>query len=141
MSSEQMYQAVILDYYRNPRNFGTLENPDIKARDTNPFCGDVIEMHAEVQDGRIAEIRFTGKGCAISRAAASMLTELIQGKSLEEAARVTKEEILEVLSIPISGIRLKCALLGLKVFKLGLYDYIGKAKEEETDGNKAPALT
>ena len=86
---EEMYTEVILDYYRNPKNFGTIENPDIQARDTNPLCGDVIEMQLKLNgNGTIEQVRFSGKGCAISLAAASMLTENIEGKSLEEIQRI-----------------------------------------------------
>jgi nitrogen fixation NifU-like protein len=123
-----MYQEVILDYYRNPRNFGIVADPDIHVRDTNPLCGDEIEVSAKIVDGKISEVRFKGKGCAISQAAASMLTELVHGKTLQEIKAVSKEQMLELLSIPVSPVRLKCALLGLKVFKLGLYKYLGEVE-------------
>ena len=129
---EEMYTEVILDYYRNPKNFGTIENPDIQARDTNPLCGDVIEMQLKLNgNGTIEQVRFSGKGCAISLAAASMLTENIEGKSLEEIQRIGKEDVLDMLGIQVSAVRLKCALLGLKVLKLGTYSFLGKQMEEE----------
>ncbi len=126
MSSE-MYQEIILDYYRNPRNFGTIENAEIKNKDLNPLCGDVIEINIKLdKNSTIADAKFTSKGCAISTAAASMLTEFIVGKQLDEIKQITKEDVLQMLSIPISFIRLKCALLGLKVLKVGVYDYLGQ---------------
>jgi len=131
MSSE-MYTEMILDYYRNPKNFGEIDNPDIKARDTNPLCGDVIEMHLKLNGNSLIEqARFSGKGCAISQAAASMLTENLEGKSLEDVQRIVKEDVLSMLGVPISAVRLKCALLGLKVAKLGVYTFLGKQMEEE----------
>ena len=130
--SEEMYTEMILDYYRHPKNFGEIDNPDIKARDTNPLCGDVIEMHLKLNGNHIVEqARFSGNGCAISQAAASMLTENIEGKTLEEIRNLGKEDILNMLGIQVSAVRLKCALLGLKVLKLGTYSFLGKQMEEE----------
>lgn len=128
-----MYQEIILDYYRNPRNKGVLPNPDIVSHDVNPSCGDEIVMHVIVKDGMIANCRFSGKGCAISIAAASMLTEYALGKSVDVVAKFNKEDILGLISIPISCIRLKCALLGLKVLKLGVVKYLGLKMEEENE--------
>src|SRR3989344_6854645 len=126
MNAEDMYQEIILDHYRNPKNFGTFENPTIHFRDTNPTCGDIIEIQVLVdKENKIKSIKFSGKGCAISQAAASMLTEEVKGKSLEDIKNLKKEDILEMLGIPLSGIRLKCALLSLKVLKVGVYSYLG----------------
>ena len=130
MSSE-MFTEIIMDYYRNPRNFGQLEQSDIAARDTNPLCGDVIEIQLKVDNSIIKDAKFSGKGCAISQAAASMLTELIVGKSLDEVKALTKDDVLDVLSIPISYVRLKCALLGLKVLKMGVYTHLGQKMNGE----------
>lgn len=127
-----MYTEAVLDYYRNPRCFGTIENANVHARDTNPSCGDVIEFFAKVnRDGIIADIKFTGKGCAISQAAASMLAESMLGKHYDEVVRMGKIQMLELLGIPVSMMRLKCALLGMKVLKVGMYEYLGKEVEEE----------
>lgn len=134
--SLDMYQEVILDYYRNPRNKGTLPHPDIVSHDVNTSCGDDIAMHVLIKDGRIGNIRFSGTGCAISMAAASMLTEHALGKRVEDVAKFNKEEVLGLINIPISCVRLKCALLGLKVLKLGIIEYLGKTAEvDHDDGN------
>jgi nitrogen fixation protein NifU and related proteins len=116
-----LYREQILDHYRNPRNFGTIDDPDITYEDTNPLCGDRIRMDLRVRDGKIAEIKFSGRGCAISQAAASILTEMIDGQDLDEVRRLSADDILDELAIPISPARIKCALLGLKVLKSGAY--------------------
>ena len=138
MSSADIYREVILDYYRNPRNFGRLEKFDIDARDTNPLCGDEIEMQVRVGEGKkIEEIKFIGKGCAISQASASMLTELAKGKELDWVRQLSKEDIFKMLGNPDLGpSRVKCALLGMKVLKTGVYGYLG-AHYEDTDGSDA----
>jgi len=128
-----MYQENILDHYRKPRNFGSLAKPDMEAGDYNPLCGDKISMAIKIKDGRIAEIMFSGEGCAISQASASMLTEAVKGKPAEEAARFSKEDMLQLLGIPVSASRIKCALLGLKVFKLVLYGFLGKTISDKED--------
>jgi nitrogen fixation NifU-like protein len=132
MSSADIYREMILDYYRNPRNFGKLEKYDISAHDTNPLCGDEIDMQIRVgTDSKIEEIRFTGKGCAISQASASMLTELAKGKQLEWVRQLSKEDILKMLGNPELGpSRIKCALLGMKVLKTGVYGYMGSHYED-----------
>ena len=136
MSSADIYRELILDYYRNPKNFGKLEKPDIAAHDTNPLCGDEVDIQIRVGPGsRIEEIKFTGKGCAISQASASMLTELAKGKELEWVKKVSKEDILKMLGNPELGpSRIKCALLGMKVLKTGVYGYMG-AHYEDPDGS------
>jgi len=130
MKSEDMYAEIILDYYRNPKNKGSLENPTIFSKDVNPVCGDIIEINANINGNKIKEIKFNGKGCVISQASASMLTEYLFNKEIIQTKDLTKEDILEMLGIQISPIRLKCALLPLKVFKLGLYKYLGEKFEE-----------
>ena len=97
MSLDDFYREAILDHYKNPRNFGTLDDPDITAEDSNPLCGDEIRIDIRVKDGTIEAVRFSGKGCSISRAAASMMTEAIEGKTLEEAKQLGREDILELL--------------------------------------------
>lgn len=118
---EDLYREHILDHYQNPRNRGTLENPDITYEDTNPLCGDVVRIDIHLEDGRVREVRFDGEGCAISQASASMLTEMIRGHALEEAKALGKEDLLEKLGIPLGPTRIKCALLPLKVLKAGVY--------------------
>ncbi|MBI2076378.1 MAG: SUF system NifU family Fe-S cluster assembly protein [Candidatus Aenigmarchaeota archaeon] len=131
MSVDNMYADIILDYYRNPRNYGTITDAEIKASDSNPLCGDEIEINIKLNGNSVKDVKFSGKGCAISQAAAGMLTEMVAGKNLEEAAKLTKKDILDVLSIPISHVRIKCALLSLKVLKLGIYSHIGGKLEDE----------
>ncbi len=118
---EDLYREIILDHYENPRNYGELPDADISYEDDNPLCGDRIRIDLKVQDGRIVDVRFSGKGCAISQASASMLTERIKGATVEEARRLTRDDILEMLGIPLGPARIKCALLSLKVLKAGLY--------------------
>jgi nitrogen fixation NifU-like protein len=115
---DDFYKEYILDHYRNPRNFGHLENPTAVAEDLNPLCGDKIAMELLVgADGKIEDVRFSGKGCAISQASASMLTESLKGKTLEEVAQLSHDVVLENVGIGISPTRMKCAMLGLKVAK------------------------
>jgi nitrogen fixation protein NifU and related proteins len=115
---DDFYKEYILDHYRNPRNFGHLEHPTAVAEDLNPLCGDKIAMELSVgTDGKIDDVRFSGKGCAISQASASMLTESLKGKTLEEVAQLSHDVVLENVGIGISPTRMKCAMLGLKVAK------------------------
>lgn len=118
---DELQLEILLDHYQNPRNFGHLENPDIVYEEGNPSCGDQIRIEIKLEDNKIADIKFTGKGCTISQASASILTEIVKGKTLDEVKNFSKEEMLKALGIPISPIRLKCALLGLKVLKAGIY--------------------
>ena len=125
MGSADIYREIILDYYRNPRNFGKIEAPDISLKESNPLCGDEIEIHVKLDGDKVKDIKFSGKGCAISQASASMLTEMVMGKSLEDMKKVGKEDILESLGLPNLGpARIKCALLSLKTLKLGMYSYL-----------------
>ena len=131
-SAEQMYQENILDHFKNPRNFGKIAKASVHHHEYNPLCGDEIEMFLIIDDKKnIADIRFNGHGCAISKASASMLTEEIKGKNVEELKKMTKDNILEMLGIPISPVRLKCALLSLDTLKnsILIYEkYIGGKK-------------
>jgi nitrogen fixation NifU-like protein len=137
LSSADIYREIILDYYRNPRNYGKIENPDISKRDSNPLCGDELEMHINLKDNKVSDVKFTGKGCAISQASASMLTELIMGKDFEYVKKLTKEEILENLGLPDLGpARIKCALLSLKVLKYGIYSYVSEKLNDVTSADK-----
>lgn len=115
---DDFYRDYILDHYRNPRNFGHLDHPDAAAEDLNPLCGDKIRMELSVAaDGTVSDVRFSGKGCAISQASASMLTEAVKGMPLEAVAKLSKDVVLENVGIGISPTRMKCAMLGLKVLK------------------------
>ncbi|MEK6968584.1 MAG: Fe-S cluster assembly sulfur transfer protein SufU [Nanoarchaeota archaeon] len=126
--SYELYQENILDYYKHPRNKGKVSNPDIKFRELNPLCGDDIEVTIKIEGNKIKQILFDGKGCAISQAAASMMAEHIEGKTLEESAKLSKENTLEMLGIPISVARLGCALLGTRVMKEGVYAFLDRKK-------------
>jgi nitrogen fixation protein NifU and related proteins len=115
---DDFYKEYILDHYRNPRNFGHLERVDATAEDLNPLCGDTIKMELALDaEGRVEDVKFSGRGCAISQASASMLTESIKGMKLEDVARLSQESVLENVGIGISPTRMKCAMLGLKVLK------------------------
>jgi nitrogen fixation protein NifU and related proteins len=115
---DDFYKEYILDHYRNPRNFGHLDRVDARAEDLNPLCGDTITMELALDDERrVTDVRFSGKGCAISQASASMLTEGIKGMKLEDVAKLPQDAVLENVGIGISPTRMKCAMLGLKVLK------------------------
>jgi nitrogen fixation protein NifU and related proteins len=120
---EQMYREVILDHYKNPRGHGVLEGADAEAEGMNPLCGDEVSIYVSLdEDGEtIDEVKFSGRGCAISQAATSMLTEMVKGRSATEVATLDKDELLEEIGIPLTPIRLKCALLGLGVLKVALH--------------------
>jgi nitrogen fixation NifU-like protein len=128
---DDFYRDFILDHYRNPRNFGQLDEPSVSAEDLNPLCGDTIRMDFDVQDGVVRDVRFSGKGCAISQASASMLTESIKGMRLEEVAKLSKDVVLENVGIGISPTRMKCATLGLRVAKSAAIGEIAGWPDEE----------
>ena len=120
---DQMYHENILDHYKHPHNFGELKNPTVRHHEHNPLCGDTLNMYLVVKDGKIADVKYTGKGCAISQASASMLTDEIKGKPIEELEGLTKEKILEMLGITLSPVRLKCAMLSLDTLKNSILIY------------------
>jgi nitrogen fixation protein NifU and related proteins len=128
---DDFYRDFILDHYRNPRNYGHLDHPDAKAEDLNPLCGDTIAMEFDVQDGVVSDVRFSGKGCAISQASASMLTETLKGMKVEDVAKLGKEVVLDNVGIGISPTRLKCATLGLRVAKSAAIGEIAGWPDEE----------
>ena len=137
MSSADIYREIILDYYRNPRNYGKIQNPDVAQKDSNPLCGDELEMHLNIKDNKVADVKFTGKGCAISQASASMLTELIMGKDFDYVKKLSKEDILDNLGLHDLGpARIKCALLSLKVLKSGLYSYLTEKLKDTVSADK-----
>lgn len=121
MGSDDLYREAILDYYKHPRHKGHLAAPDFQYHDHNPFCGDEITVELKVENGVVVDAAFDGHGCAISQATASMLMEEVIGKSLDAIKAIDKEYILEMLGIEIGPVRLKCALLPLKVLKAGAY--------------------
>jgi nitrogen fixation NifU-like protein len=120
---DQLYREVILDHYKNPRGHGVIEGADATAEGQNPLCGDEVAIYVALgEDGEtIDEVKFSGRGCAISQAATSMLTEMVQGRKASEIATMPRDELLEEVGIPLTPIRLKCALLGLGVLKVALH--------------------
>ncbi len=129
---EQMYREVILDHYKAPRNHGILDPNDAVAEGQNPLCGDEVTVSVRFGEGDIIEsVGFEGRGCAISQAATSMLTDLVKGRSAQEVAVMQKEELLDEIGIPLSPVRLKCALLGMGVLKVALHRSKGTPLPEE----------
>ena len=120
---EDMYREVILDHYKNPRGYGLIEDADAHAKGQNPLCGDEVSISVRfAEDGEtIEDIGFEGRGCAISQAATSMLTEMVVGKTAQEAAALEKDDLLEEMPIPLTPVRLKCAMLGLTTLKIALH--------------------
>ena len=117
---DSVYREEIIEHYKHPRNFGTLDSPDIHVEANNPLCGDRLSMDLLLQDGVVQDVRFTGRGCAISQASASMLTEQMVGARLEDLAKTTREDILDNLGIEVSYARMKCATLSLGLLRLAL---------------------
>lgn len=121
--SIDMYREYILDHFRNPRNYGQLEGPDIENEDLNPLCGDQIDIDVKLDGDRISDIAFIGKGCAISQAATSIMTQKVKGKTLDEVKALSKDDVINWLRIPVSPMRVKCAVLGLMVLQAGIHRY------------------
>ena len=119
--TDSLYREAILDHYRNPRNRGTLDPADFSYEDVIPLCGDEIRIDVRTDGERVTDVRFSGRGCAISQAAASMLMEMVEGQPLDEVKAISRDDLLEELGVPISPARMKCAMLGLKVLKAGIY--------------------
>lgn len=117
---DDLYREYILEHYRDPHNKGDLENPDRFAAYANPLCGDRLQMGVRLVGDRVTEVRFNGTGCAISQATASMLTDVIQGKTLDELGMITKHDVIEMLGIEISPARMKCALLSWEILRKGI---------------------
>ena len=130
---DQLYREVILDHYKNPRGHGLIDDADAQAEGQNPLCGDEVSIYVAFdEDGEtIDEVKFSGRGCAISQAATSMLTELVQGRSAQEVATLPREELLDEIGIPLTPVRLKCALLGLGVLKVALHKAKGTPLPDE----------
>jgi nitrogen fixation protein NifU and related proteins len=140
---EQMYRELILDHYKNPRQHGHLEHADVSAEGMNPLCGDEVSVEvAFADDGdTIEDVRFEGRGCAISQASTSMLMEMVKGRKASEVAAMPKEELLDEVGIPLTPVRLKCAILGLGVLKLALHKAKGTPLPEEWTGAADLTLT
>jgi nitrogen fixation protein NifU and related proteins len=129
--SEDIYREIILDHYRNPRNKGRISDADVSFHDSNPLCGDEIDIHLKVEDNIVKDIKFEGRGCAISQASASMLTEMVMNKPLTSVKELGKDDILENIGLVNLGpARIKCALLSLKVLKMGMVEYYASKDPE-----------
>lgn len=135
--SSKFYRDLILDHYRHPRNYGSIEDAEIKVQESNPLCGDNIELYIKVDEEKnVRDIKFKSMGCAISVASASLMTELLKGKKLDDLLSFTKKELLDALGIETLGlntVRIKCALLPYKALKVGVYKYLGKKLSEEEE--------
>jgi nitrogen fixation NifU-like protein len=133
---DDLYREVILDHYKNPRGHGVIEGADASAEGMNPLCGDEVSIYVQFADDgeTVEEVKFSGRGCAISQASTSMLMEMVVGKTAQEIAELPKEELLEEVGIPLTPIRLKCALLGLGVLKVALHRAKGTPLPEEWAG-------
>ncbi len=119
---DDLYRDYILEHYRQPHNFGVLDDATTSHEGSNPLCGDRITMQLGIRDGKVAEVAFTGRGCAISQASASLLTDEVKGMSVEAAAAYRADELLDLLGIDISPARLKCAMLSLETLDAALAD-------------------
>jgi nitrogen fixation NifU-like protein len=128
---DDLYRDNILDHAKHPRCQGTIENPDATYEDANPLCGDRLRMDFRIRDGRLEQVRFSGTGCSISQASASMLCEAVEGRSLEEIKRLGREDVLEMLGLDLGPVRLKCAMLALKTLKAGVYGITSWPDEDE----------
>ena len=129
---DDLYRQYIIDHYRDPRNHGRLEHPDLEAGDTNPLCGDRVELDLDVEGDRVTAVRFDGRGCAISQASASMLTEKIEGATLDALKALTPDDIFEMLGVSIGPARQRCALLSLRVLHMAIGGpYTGRYDAED----------
>ena len=136
-NNADIYHEMIVDYSRNPVNYGEIENHDVTFHDSNPLCGDSIDIDMKIDDDKITDIKFHGKGCAICMACSSVLTEITKGKSIDDARGIEKNDVLGELGLEhLQAVRIKCALLSLKVLKSALYTYIGEHLENSQDVDK-----
>ncbi|MDH5463272.1 MAG: SUF system NifU family Fe-S cluster assembly protein [Nitrosopumilus sp.] len=133
-SNADIYHEMIVDYSRHPANYGKIDDHDVTFHDSNPLCGDSIDIDMKIDDNKITDIKFHGRGCAICMACSSVLTEITKGKTLDEARAIEKNDVLGELGLEhLQAVRIKCALLSLKVLKSALYTYIGKHLENTQD--------
>ena len=137
MSNADIYHEMIIDYSRNPINYGEIEDHDVTFHDSNPLCGDSIDIDMKIDDNKVSDIKFHGKGCAICMACSSVLTEIAKGKDIDEVKNISKNEVLGELGLEnLQAVRIKCALLSLKVLKFALYSYLGKHIKDSQDVDK-----
>ena len=131
---DDLFRDHILDHYRHPRCHGTIDKPDARVEDANPLCGDRLRMDFRFVDGRVAEVKFSGTGCSISQASASLVCEAIEGKTLDEVKALTRQDILDLLGVDALGpVRSKCAMLALKTVKAAAYGVANWTEDEEDD--------
>jgi len=137
MSNADIYHEMIIDYSRNPINYGKIEDHDVTFHDSNPLCGDSIDIDMKIDNDKITDIKFHGKGCAICMACSSVLTEIAKGKNIDEVRNISKNDVLGELGLEnLQAVRIKCALLSLKVLKFALYSYLGKHLKNSQDVDK-----
>lgn len=136
-SNADIYHEMIVDYSRNPINYGEIENHDVTFHDSNPLCGDSIDIDMKIDENKVTDIKFHGKGCAICMACSSVLTEITKGKSIDEARAIEKNDVLGELGLEhLQAVRIKCALLSLKVLKSALYTYMGNNLKDDQNMDK-----
>jgi nitrogen fixation NifU-like protein len=137
MSNADIYHEMIIDYSRNPINYGKIEDHDVTFHDSNPLCGDSIDIDMKIDGDKVSDIKFHGKGCAICMACSSVLTEIAKGKNIDDVRKISKTDVLGELGLEnLQAVRIKCALLSLKVLKSALYSYLGKHLDESSDVDK-----
>ena len=136
--NDAIYHEMIIDYSRNPLNFGRLDDADVTYHDSNPLCGDSIDMDLKFGEGRVSGVKFHGKGCAICMACSSVITEMARGKTIDEARAIAKDDVLSELGLEhLQAVRIKCALLPLKVLKYALYAHLARGGRGDSDGGAA----
>lgn len=140
--SSDIYHEMIIDYSRNPLNYGKIDNPDVTYHDANPLCGDSIDIDLKFDGNIVSDIKFHGKGCAICMACSSVLTEISKGKTIQEVRNIAKQDILGELGLEhLQAVRIKCALLSLKVLKFALYSYLSKHTDSNIESLKEDAAS
>jgi nitrogen fixation protein NifU and related proteins len=131
---DSLYREVILDHYKNPHGHGVIDDADAVAEGQNPLCGDEVSIAVAFEGDTIADVKFQGRGCAISQAATSMLMDMVKGRTAQEVATMSRDELLDEVGIPLTPVRLKCALLGLGVLKVALHKGKGTPLPDEWAG-------